>query len=182
MSNTRVILAGLKHSGKSTLALRLAEELSLPYFDLDRLIETEYRTDRLVACRDIYRRHGRRYFMSLETQAAKRLSLALRKRPGVGALGGGTCDNAAAVEALVGCALIVYLRDGEARLFERIMRGGLPAFLPKDDPSAAFHELYLRRDALYRRLADVEIDIDGAEADEAYSRLRTVVLENRHAR
>jgi len=181
MSETSILLCGLKHSGKSTLSVRLAAELHLAHYDLDMIVESTYRADRLVSCRDIYERHGMEYFMELEAPAAKTLAEELRATQAVAALGGGTGENAAAMEELRGAGLLVYLRDTEERLYDRIMRRGRPAFLPESDPEEAFHRLFVRRDELYASAADMIIDIDGLDEDQSYSRLRTPIVEKFHA-
>jgi shikimate kinase len=166
-----IILTGLKHSGKSSLGLRLAEDLDIAFIDLDRVIETLYRADGSVGCREIYREHGKASFVDLEAQAAMQTAARLGAAPAVVALGGGTGENRKAMSRLAKAGVVVYLRDAERRLYERIMRGGRPAFLPAEAPEAAFHELFESRDALYREYAQVIVEIDRLDLDAAYSRL-----------
>ena len=49
-----------------------------------------------------------------------------------------------------------------------ILKHGVPAFLDPDDIEGSFHEVYERRDAMYRKVADLIIDLgpygDKAEA------------------
>ena len=176
-----VVLMGLKHSGKSTLASTLAEQHKCDYTDLDDLIETAYRSDRLVSCREIYSRHGREYFMELEAESAKRLRNMLANRRLVAALGGGTGENTPAMSAIAGAGTLVYLCDKEEILFERIMQRGRPAFLPESNTAAAFHEIFARRDLLYRRYADVIVELDGASKTEAYELLVNTLSEKNNA-
>ena len=163
---------GLKHSGKSSLAARLADERKYGFLDLDDLIELQYRADKLVSCREIYNRHGKSYFTGLETDAAVIMRETLLAHSTVGALGGGTGENAAAMKSIIGAGILVYLHDRESVLFERIMKRGRPAFLPEDNPESAFHELYVRRHELYLGYANVTVEIDGRHIDEAYELLR----------
>ena len=66
MKEKSIIFAGLKHSGKSTLAGMLAWKMKTRSLDLDTLIEGEYRSDGLVSCREIYKQHGKAFFQELE--------------------------------------------------------------------------------------------------------------------
>ncbi len=73
--------------------------------------------------------------------------------------------------------VFVYLKDTESALFERIMRRGLPAFLPESDPAGAFHEMYLRRDGIYADQAEIIVEVDNLDADSAYRRILSAVRE-----
>ncbi len=181
MTTQSIVLMGLKHSGKSSFGRQLADKLERDFFDLDDIVETSYRSDRLVSCREIYLRHGKEYFAELEGESAKILAEKLDQEAIVAALGGGTGENEVAMQAIVGHGVLVYINDSEDRLFERIMKRGRPAFLPEANPEVAFHELYQKRHLLYSRYADAIAQIDGAR-DEAYARLLTTIWEYRDAR
>ena len=172
-----IILMGIKHSGKTSHARRLSGDLGCAFYDLDDLIEATYRADRLLSCREIYKRHGKEYFYELEAEAARALKKALLSQTAVAALGGGTGENSRAMNELSDAGIFVYLCLSSDTLFERIMRKGLPAFLPEDDPESAFRELYDRRHALYMRYADVVAEIDRMHPDDAYSRLQSTIGE-----
>lgn len=181
MTERSIVLMGLKHSGKSSFGRQLAEEFQRNFCDLDDIIETTYRKDRLVSCREIYRRHGKEYFSELESNAAMVLVDRLDDGAIVAALGGGTGENERAMDAIVGHGVLVYINDSEERLFERIMKRGRPAFLPEEHPEIAFHALFQKRHLLYAEYADAIAQIDG-ERDEAYARLLTTIREYRDAR
>lgn len=166
-----VLLLGMKHSGKTTLGVRLSQRIASEFADLDEIIEHIYDADASSSCREIYRRHGREYFVDLEAQAAARLAESMASRPMVAALGGGTIENTGAMDALMDSGLRVYLKDDPTVLYERIMQNGLPAFLNADDPRASFDALYRRRTRLYEECAQVVVDIDGAGVEEAFERL-----------
>lgn len=173
-----LFLLGLKHSGKTTHGRRLAGEIGFDFIDVDPVIEGCYRADRAVPCREIYARHGKRYFMDLETQAAQRIAAQASASPLVVSLGGGTGENPEATAMLRDLGWFVYLRDSEERLFERMTRTGLPAFLSSEAPEADFHRMFVRRDELYESICDLIVEIDGLDIEEAYSRLQSVVMEH----
>lgn len=177
-----ILLMGIKHSGKSSHARRLSDDLGCAFYDLDDLIESTYRADQLLSCREIYNRHGKEYFFEIEAEAARVLRRTLLKQTAVAALGGGTGENTQAMGELSDAGILVYLRLSAETLFDRIMRKGLPAFLPEDDPESAFRELYDRRHVRYMGYADVVAEIDGMSPDDAYSRLQSVISEYIDAR
>lgn len=171
----------MKHSGKSTLADMLAWEMRTRNLDLDELIEREYRTDGLVSCREIYRQHGEAFFKDLEQRAAKKLAQEMGRSFLVASLGGGTIENQAAREALAGCGTLVYLMVDIETLFRRIMKGGLPAFLPQEQPFEAFAMLYERRSALMKAHADITVELDDNPVEESFRKLKSELKEYGYA-
>lgn len=169
--SSSVILLGMKHSGKSTHGRRLAAMLGCPFADLDEITEREYDPNRSRSCREIYAAHGKEYFAELETRSAAVLAGRLAREAMIAALGGGTIENDRAMSKLRGAGIMVYLKDSEERLFERIMRNGLPAFLSADDPRGSFDRLYKRRTELYRRSADLIVDIENKNVEGAFEAL-----------
>ncbi len=164
-----ILLLGMKHSGKSTLGRRLADHLGFEFTDLDELIEQIYDPNCGTTCREIFRSRGAEFFAQLEARAAKELTRVARRRPTVAALGGGTIENQAAMNVLKEAGIRVYLKDSFDRLYERVMRNGLPAFLSADNPRGEFLRLFERRTQLYESQAELVVDITGLGVEEAYS-------------
>ena len=88
------------------------------------------------------------------------------------AAGGGTMlcvDNA---EALSKRGILVYLIEEKEVLRKRLFEEeSLPAFLDPKDPEGSFLRMYDERDALYRRLGAVELDLSKTSEDEALAKL-----------
>ena len=181
MAQLAFILMGLKHSGKTSLGRRLANELELEFIDLDDAIESLY-TGGGLSCREIYLRHGRDYFLDLEASAAGRVKQKILQGSVVLSLGGGAAENPAAMAQIQTAGFRIYLHDEEEHLFTRIIRGGSPAFLPSHNQEEAFHEIYTRRNKLYMAYADAVVAIDGGSLDQAYSLLLATTLELMDAR
>ena len=175
--SSSVILLGMKHSGKTTHGKQLAAMLGWPFADLDEITEREYDPARSRTCREIYAAHGREYFARLETRAAALLAGRLGHEGMIVALGGGTIENDLAMNALRGAGIMVYLQDTEERLYERIMKNGLPAFLSPDDPAGSFSRLYERRTDLYRKSADLIVDIENKNVEGAFEALLTALRD-----
>ena len=166
-----ILLLGMKHSGKSTLGKRLASYLGFEFVDLDELIEQIYDPSGGTTCREIFKAQGGEFFAGLEAQAARKLAELALVRSMVAALGGGTIENADAMNVLQDAGIRVYLKDSFDRLYERVMRNGLPAFLSSDNPRGDFLRLFERRTALYENQAEVIVDITGLGIEEAYTLL-----------
>lgn len=161
----------MKHSGKSTHGRRLAAYLKADFADLDAIIEELYDPQRGTTCREIFRLRGGPFFVEMEARAAEALAGKMATLRTVAALGGGTIENEAAMDALKESGLKVYLKNSFEALYVRIMKKGVPAFLSPDDPRGSFERLYVRRTALYERAADLVVDLEGLDLDAAFSRL-----------
>lgn len=170
MSGPTVLqLLGMKHSGKSTLGRLWATKKGWEYYDLDTLLENcagGHRTSR-----QIYLDEGREGFQAHEAEAARRIAPRLAQGRAVLAWGGGTITNEAAVEVLQGCGTLVVLKDRAEILYERIMRGGRPAFLSADRPWEDFQDLYATRSALFAAVTPWVLELQGASVESALDRL-----------
>jgi shikimate kinase len=172
----RVLLAGLRASGKSTIGPRLAERLfpgaAGAFADLDALTLAELGADSVAQA---WARVGQRGFREAEARAL--MGVLRRDVPPRGlvlALGGGT-PTATGVPDLIEAErqraplVVVYLHATPALLQARLRRTDL-ALRPGitgDDPIAEVARLYAERDPLYRRLADVVVEVEGLDAPAA---------------
>jgi shikimate kinase len=163
-----IILAGIKHSGKTTLGRLLAARLGVPFYDTDQVIAE--RTGKTP--RQLYLEGGEGAFMRAELEGCRYLAKALEDSgdQGVAATGGGICNNVAALEALKKTGTVIYLQVEEAVAAGRIIRTmqtlpdgsltGLPAYIAKENPRNTgevrriFHRFYEERARLYLALAD----------------------------
>lgn len=167
-----VKLMGMKHSGKSTIGRSIAERMGWRFLDLDDAVQLEYARepgrDAATPVRQIYRSLGASGFADLEARAAKSLALNdLRAPLLILALGGGTIENSAALSHLSHSGPFVYLQEEPETLFTRIERGGIPPFLDPANPFQSFLSLYRRRTALYRKKADITVDLHGKDVGQA---------------
>ncbi|OHD14578.1 MAG: hypothetical protein A2Z96_02995 [Spirochaetes bacterium GWB1_48_6] len=173
-----LVLAGMKHSGKSTLGKALAREKNLEFFDLDDLLVLEDPEKRSLSARQIYRDLGKEVFQSWEAKAAQKIST--RPGPWVLALGGGSIQNPQVLETLKSQDLRVFLQEDSKILFERIMAGGLPAFLSPGNPWGDFQQIYAQRTALMEDWCHLKLPLHGADIPEALRLLTALLKENDH--
>jgi len=153
---THIVLMGMKHTGKSTLASILAESLGLPFFDTDKVItELCGKTPRAL-----FDEGDAPLMMEKELMACEKLVSGERS---VIATGGGLADNDKAIAMLKKSCLMVYIDTPFDLLFGRIMESAkadqrLPRFLEGPDPEGLFKELFTRRSKTYATMADVRIE------------------------
>ena len=180
-----IAITGLKHSGKSSVAPRVARALDLPWLDLDeealRLMKTQLpQPSQGGTLRAFYATYGAQRFRGYELKALR--AILDDRYPAVIACGGGVCDNTHAFRLLEESTFIVYLTAAFDRLWERIAAGGIPPFLKGEDPHSAFLSLAQRRDELYRRVAKELVPVDGRTVAEAAALIVEAVKENSNAR
>ena len=151
-----LFFVGIKHSGKTTFASRIASRLSVPCQDSDDIILETLNGE---SVRDFYRREGKESFMKKEEEAASLFISSNSSSPFVLSLGGGASDNAPLMSLLHKSGKIIYLKRAEEDMLSVILHHGVPAFLDKDNPALSFSKLYERRNAIYSKEADLVIDL-----------------------
>jgi shikimate kinase len=162
-------LAGMKHTGKSSLGRLWAERHGWTFYDLDTLLEEG--TGK--SSRQLYLDEGKAGFQRREAEAAARVAPLLARGKAVLAWGGGTATNQKAVAALRPCGVIIALTETVDVLYERIMKGGRPAFLSAETPREDFLWVYQERTALLKALTPWHLDLGGVPLAQAYARLET---------
>jgi len=169
----RIILAGIKHSGKSTIGWNLSSKLGVFFADLDDLILRE--NDQYDTIRELFRDLGADGFKEKEFNSLKRFLLVNRNNSFVLSLGGGTIENAGALELLQNDVTTYFLDARCDDLYKRIVKGGIPPFLEGDDPYRNFKEMYERRTKLYKSWCEHEIDTRGLQPAEVTSIIEALV-------
>lgn len=176
-----LFFAGIKHSGKSLYSRLVAKRLGLECFDLDKLILKRTGEDSI---RSFYIAYGRDGFQKEEREAFH----ALRENTGdpyVLSLGGGAADNTSLLDSIKSeeNSVLIYLWREESLILPRILKDGIPPFLDRNNIEGSFHELYTRRDAVYRETADLIIDLGGYDDKESKVNLIiTSLKENGYVR
>ncbi len=182
-----IVLVGMKHCGKSSIGWAMAAKMGCAFYDVDPMIEATHACEagERLSVREILSRHGEDHFRRIEGHVVCDLYLKL-DRPGsssVVALGGRTALNATVVSLLKAIGTVVYLRLPPEVIYRRVERAGLPPFLDEGDPAGSFMKLYQEREPRYAELADVVVDLDGAQSvDEAADQVMASIEENGHGR
>lgn len=152
-NRTRLYFAGIKHSGKTTFASRIARRLGLQFRDSDDLLMDWLSISDIRA---YYKSEGKEAFMQNEYMA---LASYIASADGfVISLGGGASDNTRLISLMKDTGQIVYLRRNEDEMLPVILSHGIPAFLDESDIRGSFHRIFTERDAIYSGIADLTID------------------------
>jgi len=158
-----VVFMGLRGSGKTTIARRLAIKLGCNWVDLDDVTLGAFSGCKTIA--QVFERYGGAAFREAEAAA---LAHALSDRTArVIALGGGTPTAPGAAEMLRRLPrtdwVVVYLSCSLEIMRARIVTdaAGTSANRPSltgDDPADEVDLVFAERDEFYRSLGDVVID------------------------
>jgi len=144
-------LVGMMGAGKTTVGRLLARRLKLRFVDSDHEIERRCG----VKVPLIFYIEGESGFRARETQTLAELA-ALEGI--VLATGGGTVLAAENRQRLAARGTVIYLRATPEDLYERVRQDRNRPLLATPDPLGRLRELYVRRDPLYREVADVVVD------------------------
>ncbi len=160
-----IVLAGIKHCGKSAIGRELAGRLGVPFLDSDVELLRKAPPG-AESVRGLYRRLGADGFRRFEAEVIA--ALAAAPAPRVLALGGGAVENAfIAPETLRRLGELVWLDLPDEVAFARIAAEGLPPFLETAaDPAAEFRRINDRRREGFRRIAALRFEPSPDETPE----------------
>lgn len=160
MINKNIILIGMKACGKSTVGRLMAEKLKINFIELDEKIEKAYSDDKKMqlTCREIFKKHGEKYFRSLEKAALRKVFQELNDNKFALACGGGTALDANNQKLLQQFGKIIYLDIDAEVLLSRILEHGMPAFFDdKNNPEKSLTMLLKKRRPIYQKIANLTI-------------------------
>jgi shikimate kinase len=139
--------------GKSTVGRLLSEELQLPFFDTDRVVEERAGAD--IAW--IFDVEGETGFREREYQAVDELT----QREGVVlATGGGVVLREENRRNLAARGVVVFLDSPIDKLIQRTRHDKRRPLLQRGDPRATFERLAQERAPLYASIADYRFCAD----------------------
>jgi XRE family aerobic/anaerobic benzoate catabolism transcriptional regulator len=165
----RIALIGLRGAGKSTLGAKLAEQLGVPFIELDRLIEQEAG----VALSVIFDLYGQPGFRRLERHC---LDQVLERFPRfVLATGGSLVSESATFERLLSMCFTVWLRATPQEHMQRVVaQGDMRPMAHSREAMADLQRILDGRQPLYSQ-ADFVLDTSGQTiAESSHTLLRAV--------
>ena len=154
-----IFLIGMPGSGKSTIGRLLAEEMTLPFFDTDSIIESIQ--DMTIG--EIIRQQGEASFRDMEAS----LMRSWKMQHGVVATGGGLPCHNGMMEILQSLGKTVFLRVSPEVLAQRL-QGDTDRPLLDEQPILSrqdlLEQMYHRRTPYYEA-ADIIADADASPKD-----------------
>jgi len=160
----RIFLVGPMGAGKSTIGKYLAKQLGLAFADTDT--EIEARTGADIPW--IFDVEGEAGFRDREQQVVEEMT---QRDKLVLATGGGVVQREENRRALASRGYVIYLHATIDEQVKRTRRDRRRPLLQTGDPEQVLRELMVRRDPLYREIADYVIDTDGCSPRTVAQRL-----------
>lgn len=161
----RIFLVGPMGAGKSAVGKALARSLRLDFADSDQVIETSTGVD----IGFIFEKEGEVGFRRREAEAIDSLS----QREGIVlATGGGAVMTPENRRRLGRRGTVVYLFATPQQQYERVRHATNRPLLDAPDPRQVLQDLFEIRDPLYRSIADVVVETDGARVTDVARRIR----------
>jgi XRE family aerobic/anaerobic benzoate catabolism transcriptional regulator len=166
-ASPRVIaLLGLRGAGKSTVGRALAKELSVGFFELDRLVEDEAG----MRLSEIFTIHGEAYFRKVELSALKRFLDSHEKA--VLATSGGLVTSDEAYRLLLARTRTVWLKATPKEHWTRVVgQGDLRPMLDRPRARAELKARLSEREPLYAK-AERVIPTSGHSVGEVVAALQ----------
>lgn len=153
-----IVLVGMMGAGKTTVGLWLSKAKSIPFYDLDHLIEGKER----ATIPEIFASKGVEYFREQEREIVKQVAYS---SPGIVATGGGTLLNPSNLWLLKRYGRLFYLQASLDLLWTRLKNKTDRPLLLGKEPKVILEKLLKEREVLYKE-ADIEIAVDGRTVEE----------------
>ena len=153
--------------GKSVVGKALEQKTGLPRLDTDEIISSKSK----MPIKEIFSTHGEEHFRNLETETLRSMSL---EEPAIIVTGGGIVLRAENMDLLRQLGTVVWLDADEATLRTRIRGLSDRPLLQTANPRAALSELLAAREPLYRRAADLRVDVSQRNPQQ----IAELILEN----
>ena len=162
----RVALLGLRGAGKSTLGARLAQQLGVPFVELDREVEQEAG----ARLGEVFAMYGQEAFRRFERRALERV---LREHPrAVIATGGSIVTAEDSYALLLERCYCVWLKAKPEEHMQRVIaQGDMRPFKGRSAALEEIRKMLAERDGLYAR-ADATVDTTGRGLRECLAELK----------
>ncbi len=161
----KIVIAGPKSVGKSTVGKELQRLLGLTLIETDTLIEDHFAEDtgKRMTCRELFIEYGEEKFRAIEKHIAVHLEEAEWT---LIVCGGSSLVDPECRQALRKNAIVIYLKGSAEEIWSRMEKDGLPPWLQNPWAKDQLTENINYRENLLAPYADSIIDTTGREATE----------------
>lgn len=140
-----VFLCGMMGAGKSTIGKKLAEDLDVPFTDLDELIEESEE----MTIPEIFNQKGEENFRKTEKKQIVKIAGSAE---GVVALGGGSLQNQQIVDHLKLYGWLVYIDASHVEILDRLSdTSGRPMLQNSEELEKRISSLFDERKKFYEQ-------------------------------
>lgn len=157
-------LIGFMGSGKSTVGIELARQLSKTFVDTDNYIENRYEQK----ITHIFQNDGEITFRTFETAALKKVSSY-----GIVATGGGIVEREENIHTMKSSGSIIYLQTSFKAIADRLKNDEARPLWDSDMEDKI--KLYERRIKHYQKHADYTIKTDNKSIDEIVNEIKLAI-------
>jgi chorismate synthase len=160
----KIIMAGPKCSGKSKIGRMLADNINLPFFETDEIIEQIYyrQNGEKLSCRAICTEIGDDNFRKIEKKAVQEVS---QKKWCVVSVGGSTMLNRDSRRLLRKDSILILLYASIYTLLKRLKDLNIPAFLNNQSARDMYAARALQIIEVLKPYADVAVDTTSLSED-----------------
>jgi XRE family aerobic/anaerobic benzoate catabolism transcriptional regulator len=162
----RVALIGLRGAGKSTLGMRLGQEMNIPFIELDREIEK----DTGMPLGEIFSLYGQTGYRAIERRSLERV--LHEQEHAILSVGGGVVSEKDTYDYLLSNCYTVWLKARpEEHMARVIAQGDLRAIAGGHQAMDDLRRILEAREPLYRK-ADMYLDTSGHSVEESFAKLK----------
>ena len=121
LPNDKITLIGMMGTGKSKFGRRIANILRFNFYDVDHIIEKEFK----MTIKELFQKYGEVFFRKIEKKAISNLVLKINKNKEkvIISLGGGGFDDKEIRELLLNNTYVIWLNTSVNILVQRVGDG-----------------------------------------------------------
>jgi XRE family transcriptional regulator, aerobic/anaerobic benzoate catabolism transcriptional regulator len=165
----RIALIGLRGAGKSTLGSKLAEDLRIPFVELDQEIEK----DAGMELSEIFSLYGQTGYRRIEKKTLDRV-LQEHERAVISIGGGVVSEKDTYNQLLANCFTVWIKAHPEEHMSRVIAQGDLRAMADNAEAMEDLRRILEAREPLYRR-ADVQLETSRESIAQSFLKLKQAV-------
>ncbi|MBP5426753.1 MAG: shikimate kinase [Clostridiales bacterium] len=161
-----IILIGMPSVGKTTVGRMLAQSTNKKFVDTDYILKTKTK----LTPRDIVKIHGEEFFLECQQNILTKEDFF----NSVISTGGSVVYSDFLMLKFKSIGFIVYLKDSLSELKSRIEENRRII----GSHNFSFDELYIQRDELYTKYADIMIDCTNRKPEDILKKIEEEVLQS----
>jgi len=168
----RIALIGLRGAGKSTLGSKLADDMTIPFIELDGEIEK----DTGMPLPEIFSLYGQSGYRAIEKRTLARV--LNQHSCAVLFIGGGVVSEKETFDYLLSHCYTIWIKAQPEEHMARVLeQGDFRAMAGNSQAMDDLRRILEAREPLYRQ-ADMELDTSSSSVEESFSRLKTRLQTN----